>query len=260
MRRSRRRRIALTLLVGLIGTGTAAIPPALVRAEERLVPLVEPAGQALLFRSPMRADFLPLSQWFVTQDTLAYCGVASAVMVLNSLSVPPPPTPGYSPYRFWTQENLFHRSVDRPGALSAAAVARRGMTLAQLAALLADQGVRVERWHGDQLSLAQLRGLLRQGLADPQDRLLVNYLRPALGQEGGGHISPLGAYDAAGDRVLILDVARYRYPSVWVSTADLWRAIRAIDPDSGASRGLVRIRRTAAAGEPPPGATPRSGP
>ena len=30
----------------------------------------------------------------------------------------------------------------------------------------------------------------------------------------------------ARDRVLILDGARYRYPAVWVATADLWRAIR----------------------------------
>jgi Phytochelatin synthase len=34
----------------------------------------------------------------------------------------------------------------------------------------------------------------------------------AIGQEQGGHISPLAAYDAETDRFLILDVSRYKYP------------------------------------------------
>jgi hypothetical protein len=35
--------------------------------------------------------------------------------------------------------------------------------------------------------------------------VIVNYLRNAIGQEWGGHISPLAAYDADTDRFLILD-------------------------------------------------------
>jgi hypothetical protein len=34
--------------------------------------------------------------------------------------------------------------------------------------------------------------------------VIVNYLRMALGQERGGHISPLAAYDAETDRFLAL--------------------------------------------------------
>jgi hypothetical protein len=44
--------------------------------------------------------------------------------------------------------------------------------------------------------------------------VIVNYLRKAIGQEKGGHISPLAAYDAETDRFLILDVSRYKYPPV----------------------------------------------
>jgi hypothetical protein len=43
--------------------------------------------------------------------------------------------------------------------------------------------------------------------------------------------------------VLILDVARYRYPAVWVRAEDLWRAMGTVDRSSGRSRGLVVIRR-----------------
>ncbi|MFM7733950.1 MAG: phytochelatin synthase family protein, partial [Cyanobium sp.] len=83
----------------------------------------------------------------------------------------------------------------------------------------------------------------------------------ALGPQGGGHISPLSAYDERRDRVLILDVARYRYPSVWVPTESLWQAIRMVDSSSGRSRGLLRVSAPAAApSQAPPPATPRSGP
>jgi hypothetical protein len=208
-----------------------------------LIPLADPAGQRLLQGASDRADHGPLAQWFETQANLAYCGVASAVMVLNSLAVPAPPVPGYGAYRFWTQTNAFSIPGSR-GFVRPEVVAREGMTLSQLHGWLASRSdLVVERFHGDQLSLAQWRALLRRSLQDPRDRLLVNYLRSALGQEGGGHISPLAAYDPGSDTVLILDVARYRYPAMWVSAADLWQAMRTADASAGRSRGLLLIRR-----------------
>ena len=44
--------------------------------------------------------------------------------------------------------------------------------------------------------------------------MIANYLRKAIGQEKGGHISPLAAYDAE-TIASILDVSRYKYPPVW---------------------------------------------
>ncbi|MFN9386052.1 MAG: phytochelatin synthase family protein, partial [Cyanobacteriota bacterium] len=102
-----------------------------------------------------------------------------------------------------------------------------------------DHGLVVRRFHGDQLSLEQFRQLLREGLRDRRDRLVVNYLRSGIAQKGSGHISPIAAYDSRSDRVLILDVARYRYPAVWVKAEALWRAMGEIDKDSGQSRGLL---------------------
>jgi len=71
---------------------------------------------------------------------------------------------------------------------------------------------------------------------------VVNYLRTGIAQQGGGHISPIAAYDSHSDRVLILDVARYRYPAVWVKTEVLWRSMGAVDRASGQSRGLLSMR------------------
>jgi hypothetical protein len=56
-----------------------------------------------------------------------------------------------------------------------------------------------------------------------------------------GHISPLGAYHAASDRFLLLDVARYKYPPVWVKADALFAAMRTNDLVSGKSRGFVMI-------------------
>lgn len=222
------------------------------------IPLMEPAGMELLVGSGARADYGPLAEQFLTQANLAYCGVASAAMVLNSLAVPAPAVPGYGRYRFWTQENVFQVPASSQ-VVSAEVVRSQGMTLAELAGLLAAHGVKAEAIHGDQLSLEQFRALLRANLSQPGDRLLANYDRPSLGQAGGGHIAPVAAFHATSDRVLILDVARYRYPSVWVPVADFWAAIRSLDRTSGRSRGLVTIRRVPGS-SPPPGSVPPPGP
>lgn len=210
-----------------------------------LTPLVGPAGMDLLSSSRERADYGPLAEAFLTQANLAYCGVASSVMALNSLAVPAPAAAGYGRYRFWTQENLFAAAATR-SLLPPEQVARRGMTLQQLRSLLASNGAAARAIHGSELTLAAFRRLVVTNLANPADRLLVNYLRRSIGQEGGGHISPLAAYHAPSDRVLILDVARYRYPSIWVPLPLLWQAMRTTDPDSGLSRGLVLVSRAPA--------------
>jgi hypothetical protein len=67
-------------------------------------------------------------------------------------------------------------------------------------------------------------------------------LRRALGQQIGGHISPLAAYDAKADRFLILDVARYKYPPVWVKTADIFAAMNTLDAaNDNKTRGFVLV-------------------
>ncbi len=251
--------LCLGLIAGLAGPGltvaiaAAAAPPAERPPAEQTIPLASAAGQELLLRrESRRADYGALAQWLETQAHLSYCGVASSVMVLNSLGLAAPLAEGLKPYRFWTQINVFSGAAARAPVVSAALVSRQGMTLAQLDGLLTSQGARVRRYYGEVLSLEHFRWLLKRNLADPDDRLLVNYDRRALGQSGGGHISPLAAYDPRSDRVLILDVARYRYPAVWVTIPDLWQAVRSVDRGTGRSRGLLTIEAAA----PPRGTSP----
>ena len=67
-------------------------------------------------------------------------------------------------------------------------------------------------------------------------------LRRSLGQDTGVHISPVAAYDADADAFLILDVARYKYPPVWVKAAALFDAMNTADSANGnRTRGFVLI-------------------
>ena len=207
---------------------------------EKLVPITTSEGMVLLQRSKSVSDYGSLMEAFLTQSNLAYCGVASAVMVLNSLAIPAPPVDGFRNYHFWTQDNIFD-SDSSQAVISPAKVRRQGMTLQEVQNLLSHHGVSSKRLHGDILSLSAFRSLVKANLDDSNDRLIVNYDRKVIGQKGGGHFSPLAAYDAVTDKVLILDVARYRYPSVWVKTHDLWRAMRTLDRISGLQRGILAI-------------------
>jgi glutathione gamma-glutamylcysteinyltransferase len=69
--------------------------------------------------------------------------------------------------------------------------------------------------------------------------LVAAYDRAALGQTGSGHFSPLGGIHAARDLVLVLDVARFKYPPHWVPTEQLWRAMQPIDAATGRARGWL---------------------
>jgi hypothetical protein len=78
--------------------------------------------------------------------------------------------------------------------------------------------------------------------ATPPAMVGLNFLRTPLGELGGGHMSPLAAYEPRSDRFLLLDVSRYKYPPVWVTTAVLFESMNTVDSDAGASRGCVAGR------------------
>jgi Phytochelatin synthase len=199
-------------------------------------------GEQLLLQSKAREDFWALSMQYVTQTTQAYCGVASMVMVLNALAIPAPIAPEYTPYRIFTQTNFFNNASTKK-VLAPEVVARQGMTLEQLGQLLASYAVEAKVYHSTDTNLEQFRQLVAQNLSQENNFVLVNYLRRKIGQERGGHISPIAAYNQQTDRFLILDVSRYKYPPVWVKAAYLWQAIDTEDRVSGKTRGFVLVTR-----------------
>jgi hypothetical protein len=208
-------------------------------AEQAVIYWDSAAGKALRARIPVDADYWQLIPTFAVQNTQSYCSVASAITVLNAMPIKKPVDPTYAPYAFFTQNNYFTPDVIK--IISPQTVLRMGMTREQMAETLVAQGVHAKSIAGDTLNEDGLRTLLHKALLDDGQFVLANYLRASLGQEGGGHWSALAAYDAQSDRVLILDVAKYKYPPVWVSIGSLRQAIATIDTTSNKARGLVVV-------------------
>ena len=219
---------------------------------DRLIDLRSAEGESLLLETKTLDVYVPLSVSFVTQKTQAYCGVASMVMALNTLNVPAPTSPEYQPYTTFTQDNVLN---DRTEAILPRAVLdRQGMTLDQLGQILSLYPIKVDVHHAAMGGLNEFRRTAGDYLTAKNHVVLVNYLRKSLGQERGGHISPLAAYDSKADRFLILDVARYKYPPVWVTASDLFDAMNTTDADNAdKTRGYVLISSdaTAATGSTP---------
>ena len=164
------------------------------------------------------------------------------VMVLNAMQLPAPAVPEYDPYLTFTQDNLLDARSEP--IIPVELIKKQGMTLDQLGAVLALQPLKVEVHHAADSSVEKFRQTVRDYLAKPDHHVIINYLRKAIGQERGGHISPLAAYDAETDRFLILDVARYKYPPVWVKSAELFASMNTGDSDNGnRTRGYILISR-----------------
>ncbi len=199
------------------------------------------AGKALRARIAADADYWQLIPNFAVQRTQSYCGVASAITVLNSMPISKPVDPEYAPYAYFTQKNFFVPAVEK--IISAQTVQEQGITREEMARALAQLGVKTRSIAGDTLTDDSLRALLKTALGDDGQFVLANYYRGVFGQVGGGHWSVLAAYDAETDRVLILDVAKYKYPPEWVRLAALRQALSTLDTTSNKSRGLVLVSK-----------------
>ncbi len=225
--------LSLCLAVGNVSAETLPLP-------EPLVSLNSDQGARLLLESEANRAYWPLSIQFVTQKNQAYCGVASLVMVLNALGVPAPTTPEFEPFKTFTQDNLLNSDTEK--VLPKEVLAKIGMTLDQIGGILNSYLVKADVHHAADTSLDEFRTQATQALNSPNQYVIVNYLRRTIGQERGGHISPLAAYDAETDRFLVLDVSRYKYPPVWVKAEDLFAAMNTPDSDNeNRTRGYILV-------------------
>ncbi len=214
---------------------------ALSVSEPELIYWDSPAGKTLQSRIPADADYWQLIPNFALQSTQSYCSVASAITVLNAMPITKPVDPMYAPYAYFTQSNFFTPDVSK--IISAQTVLEMGMTRGEMVKVLTAEGVHAATVAGDIIKEKALRTLLKKSLGDDGQYVLVNYLRAKLGQAGSGHWSVLAAYDAKSDKVLILDVAKYKYPPVWISIRTLLDAINTLDTTSMQSRGLVLVSK-----------------
>ena len=211
-----------------------------------LVPFDSEEGRTLLLESKFNRDYFTLSTQFLTQRSQSFCGVASSVMVLNSLPIAAPEVPELKPFRAFTQSNVFAPGL---GPLNADFVSKGGLTLEQVGALLTANHAEAQVHYAEDGELEAFRAEVKKNLATEGDFIIVDFLRGELGQDLGAHWSPIAAYHDGSDRILVLDVARFRYPPYWVKTEALFRAMNTSDADAGKHRGWVSVR--AAANAPP---------
>ena len=230
--RSSRLIIAVASVTALLAATLATAVP---------VYLNTPEGEQRLIGSKIHDPFFAVLPYVETQQNLAFCGPASIVAVMNSLGTPRPLVSHLYPYNFYTQDNIFNADTQR--VKSFVMVSMSGMTLAELAGFFNALSVKATAHYADSLTIQQFRKLLKTELAKSNARVVANFNRKLLGQEGGGHHSPLGAYDEASDSVLMLDVAKFKYPPAWIPLSDLLPAMQSVDTDSGKSRGLVVVEK-----------------
>ena len=201
-------------------------------------------GAELFDEAQVKGHFWTVCRYFISEKFLTYCGVASSVVVLNSLGIEAPDEPQIYPYKMFTQDNIFTDEVlhhRRP-----LDVEKGGSTLEQQAGVLQALHVGVETYFGSDLDLESCRQLLIDTLQSPDRRVIVDFNRKTLGQKGSGHFSPLAAYHEGEDRFLLMDVARYKAPPCWVKAPVLHEALLGIDTTSGKSRGFLIVSRPAA--------------
>lgn len=188
-------------------------------------------------------DYFRYQQGWDTQINQAYCAVATSVALLNSLreeeGISLPQDPTYDPHPFATQASVFNGCTEKNvivnnGTYNGIVQSPGGLSMSQTTALL-------ECWlpgtwtvtahHVDPLtfSIDDVRADLQQALKNPDARVVINYDRSSVNQLGGGHWSPLGSYSSDLDAFLVMDVAKYKYPAVWIPLATLYKSISTYD-------------------------------
>jgi hypothetical protein len=210
-----------------------------VKVTGAYVTLISDEGRQRIERSRYHVDYVSLMATFEMQERQTLCSVAAGVTILNALPVKRPIDPKYAPYPYFTQANYFNDRID--AIITRDTTLKVGQTLQQAAAVMAAHGATTKAYHASDSSVDEFRRIAKANMASRNDFVAVNYRRNHVGQPPGAHFSPLAAYDEATDSFLILDVARYKFPPAWVTTADLFDAMNTLDTDSGKTRGFIVV-------------------
>lgn len=214
---------------------------------QELIAFSSPAGKKL-FRQAVEEggmeSFFALSEQFVTQSEPSYCAFSSLAMVLNALN--------YDPMKVWkgawrwVSEEMLLCEQSSMCTHKSDHVKSKGMNFKEFEMLGQCHDVCIKSYpaqEADSNGLEAFRKVVAEiSSNDDAKRFIVaNFSRKALSQTGGGHFSPIGGYLPSKDLVLVMDVARFKYPPFWVPLTDLWKAMTVWDTDSNTSRGYFVV-------------------
>jgi hypothetical protein len=191
-----------------------------------------------------------LAPFYVGQFTETSCSLASAVMLVNAGRAD---RAGRAGAKLMTQQALLDAVGSNLWRSEVTNDAGRGVGLRQLHGLLAAsftatglpaadiEAVPLTQRNAE--ALARFRAALRAGETTPRRFVVANfYMAAVIGRGDYGHFSPIGAYDAGRDRVLILDVYRVELEPYWVPAERLFEGMATINRADGEPRGYLIVR------------------
>ena len=249
-------RLALGVVVSAVLGCQSALPPVAdaVGSAPGLVAFASEEGLMRLSRTSDKVDFPPLANQFEAQFHAFFCGPTSAAIVLNAIRNRSTNLPrdhgrlkaddlrhvpsGYDPIvPRYTQDNVISAGektrtqiLGEPLVVNGKQTRDPGYQLRQFDQMLRANGLATRLVVvADNLPDDAIRADLIQNLRKPEDYVIVNYRREAVGQRGGGHISPVGAYDVTTDSFLVLDVNPAAAGWVWMSAPTLIKGMRTFD-------------------------------
>eukprot|EP00475_Leptophrys_vorax_P004501 TRINITY_DN126_c0_g1_i1.p1 TRINITY_DN126_c0_g1~~TRINITY_DN126_c0_g1_i1.p1 ORF type:complete len:602 (+),score=132.08 TRINITY_DN126_c0_g1_i1:71-1876(+) len=197
--------------------------------------------------------YFQLAEQFTTQMEPSFCGLASLCVVLNALEV--------DPQRIWKGGWRWFSETMLDCCVPIAQIEKDGITFPQMVCLAKNHGLdaaKVGRGEDVEAFRNAVKEATHWNAENPQDKkhMIVSYSRKTFEQSGDGHFSPIGGYCPEKDLVLILDVARFKYPPHWVSLEKLCASMQQLDPVTKKPRGwmLLSVRED----EPDP-ETPKIG-
>ncbi|KAJ3351844.1 hypothetical protein HDU83_008570 [Entophlyctis luteolus] len=188
-------------------------------------------------------SFLHLCGNLAHQSEPAFCGLGSLAIVLNALEVDPN-RPWKGAWR-WYDETL----LDCCSPLET--IKSKGITFDEFASLAACNGLTVEAKRftneaaGENVSKQEFINDLKRVCSNSEGSLqmVVSFSRKVLSQTGDGHFSPVGCFHEESGMVLVLDVARFKYPSYFVHVDTLYDAMAPIDKVTGKGRGYFVLSK-----------------
>jgi hypothetical protein len=211
----------------------------------------------VLFKEALASDgmesYFPLAEQFVTQSEPSFCSLSSLSMVLNALNFDPKKV--WKGLWRWVSEETLQCESTRICGHSLDRIKTDGLSFVEFESLARCHGVKITSHRVirdadgtiyDETSpdgLEAFRSLVERISSDDRAEtfIVVNYSRKILGQTGDGHFSPIGGYHKEKELVLIMDVARFKYPPYWVPLQQLWEAMAEQDSQTHQPRGYFVV-------------------
>jgi glutathione gamma-glutamylcysteinyltransferase len=169
------------------------------------------------------------------QSEPAFCGLGSLSMVLNALEI--------DPKRKWRGVWRWYSDDMLECCLPLEKVKEVGMTFQQLAATARGNGLHVIAKQAHQTTYQEFLADLDQVTKSKDLHMVVSFSRSSLHQTGDGHFSPIGAYSPIENQVLVMDTARFKYPSYFVDSKQLYDAMLPLDQSTMLPRGYMLLSK-----------------